>query len=354
MKKQETITSGMTITEAVDWYSQNRKIYKQLSQKVHNIIHELLDINNINIHAIFNRTKDIDSFRDKITDPKYTNPKEQITDLTGIRIICYVESDLDLICKVVEDNFEIDEPNSGDKSKLLGTDKVGYKSIHYVATLKSDRIALPEYKKFENHRFEIQIRTILQHAWAEIEHDRDYKFSGELPDSIKRRFKLIAGTLELADREFNSIALEIDKINLEVEKGTKEGNLNFEINTTTLKQFLATKFHNSIPKLLTPGFPDTNSEYKILEELQKFGLNKLKDLNEIIPSDFESSLEKFPTNHGRPYTYPGILRGILMIADWKKYFEKSYTRDWGAFATSALLENYSVPIEKIKQKYILI
>ncbi len=62
-----------------------------------------------------------------------------------------------------------------------------------VAEIKDDRIILPEYQKFKDKKFEIQIRTILQHAWAEIEHDRDYKFTGELPINIKRRFRILAG-----------------------------------------------------------------------------------------------------------------------------------------------------------------
>jgi len=189
-------SKSLVIKEATIWYSQNRSVYQHLCNKIHNIIAELLEINSINIHAIFSRAKEVDSFSEKIKDIKYDDPQSQITDLAGIRIICYVESDLTLICKILEDNFTIDPVNSLDKSKLLGIDKVGYKSVHYIAELKEDRIQLPEYKKFKEVKFEIQIRTILQHAWAEIEHDRNYKFSGELPDDIKRRFKLIEGTLE--------------------------------------------------------------------------------------------------------------------------------------------------------------
>lgn len=345
MKKQKVTI----LKEAVEWYSQNRKIYNELCHKVHNIIFDLLDFNNVNIHAIFSRTKEIESFQKKIDDPRYDNPKEQITDLAGIRIICYVESDLKVINKIIEENFKIDNENSLDKSKLLGTDKVGYKSIHYVAQLKNDRIVLPEYKKFKNRKFEIQIRTILQHAWAEIEHDRNYKFTGELPDNIKRRFKLIAGTLELADREFDSIANEIDIINSQVEKGTKEGKLDFEINTTTLKQFLITKFDNLIPKYIQPTFTDVDSEYEILQELNDFGLNTLNELNNIIPSDYEEAVIEFPDDDGSPSNFLGTIRNLMIINDWKKYFEKSYKRDWQGLSSADLLEHYNVPMDNLYQ-----
>ena len=136
--------------EAIQWYAQNRGLYKKLAQKIHTIILELLEENNITVHAVTNRAKEIDSFKNKIGNPKYDDPLNQITDFSGIRIIAYVEDDLTPICDIIKDVFEIDEDNSGDKSEELGTDRVGYKSIHYIAKIKSDRLNLPEYKKFKD------------------------------------------------------------------------------------------------------------------------------------------------------------------------------------------------------------
>lgn len=341
---------SQTITNAVEWYTSNRYLYKQLASKVSVILTELLEINGLNIHAIFNRAKDIESFKEKIKNPKYTKPAEQITDLAGVRIICYVESDIPKICKVIEDDFDIDPENSGDKSKLLGTDKVGYKSVHYIAQLNSLRLALPEYKNYKGKKFEIQIRTILQHAWAEIEHDRNYKFSGELPEEIQRRFKLVAGSLELADKEFDRIAAEIDKISQQVEIGTKEGKLDFDLNTTTVKQFLITKFEQFIPDKIKPTFPTLNSETKMLNELERYGLKSLNDLNAIIPNDLISILKRASKVPGN---FMGLLRIIMITSDWKRYFDKSYDDSWSIISLKEqdYLEHYKIPIEQIIKKY---
>lgn len=346
------IDDDKLIIEAVDWYTKKRGLYKQLSDKVHNIISELLDINSINIHAISSRAKEIDSFADKIKDSKYNDPTSQITDLAGIRVICYVDSDIKRICKVIEDNFDIDKPNSTDKSKLLGTDKVGYKSVHFVAKLSNQRLTLPEYQKFTDCKFEIQIRTILQHAWAEIEHDRNYKFSGELPDDVQRRFKLLAGTLELVDIEFDNIAKEIDKIKIEVTKGTKSGKLNFDINTTTLKQFLVTKFEEIIPSLIEPYFASPNDEIKILKEIKDYGLSNLDELNKIIPSDF---IEKYKTHSALKSNFMGLIRVIMICVDWKNYFENAYKNNWTInslkIKRTELLNSYNVPLNQIIETY---
>lgn len=179
---------NLKLSKAIDWYKQNRSIFCQLSDKAHTILVDLLKEAEIAVHDVSCRAKEVDSFAKKAEDERYTAPETQITDLSGGRIIAYVESDLEPIKKIIEENFDIDWPNSLDKSEKLGIDKVGYRSIHYICTLSKERLRLPEYKKFEGKKFEIQIRTLLQHVWAEVEHDRSYKFSGVLPNHLKRRF----------------------------------------------------------------------------------------------------------------------------------------------------------------------
>ena len=71
----------------------------------------------------------------------------------------------------LQDQFYIDEKNSVDKRKALGDREFGYLSLHRIAMVSPQRGKLIEYLRFKDEPFEIQIRSILQHAWAEIEHD---------------------------------------------------------------------------------------------------------------------------------------------------------------------------------------
>lgn len=139
--------------DAVNWYINNRDVYKRLAIKVESIINEIFDINGISFHMITSRAKEIESFKNKISNDKYDDPINQVHDFAGLRIITYVEDEIDKICTLIEQTFDIDAPNSFNKGQDLGIDKVGYKSIHYVAKLKSDRLKLPEYKQFENKFF---------------------------------------------------------------------------------------------------------------------------------------------------------------------------------------------------------
>lgn len=334
-------------------YIKERPIYKKLAVKVENIIEEVLDNDELSYHIILCRAKTIDSYVDKCSSDKYDDPVNQIFDMAGIRVITYVESEVEKVCEVIENTFKINKSESSDKSSELGVDKVGYKSIHDVCQLKSDRLNLPEYKPFKDKYFEIQVRTILQHAWAEITHDRNYKFSGVLPDDIQRRFMLISGQLEMADREFNLISLDIDKIKKEVEKGTKEGKLDIKLNSTTLNQYYKTK----LPVLYKKGTDiDTlteESKVSLIQEMSDFGISTLAELDKIIPSDFEKKIIEFEPDY--KYNVFGLFRMLLIITDFKKYFKNSWNKKWQLWSDEGKYKEvynyYKIDWADIKEKY---
>ncbi len=158
------------------------------------------------------RTKKVKSFAEKAVEPseananepKYPKPMENITDLAGIRIITFFPQTVDELDKVIRDEFEVLEKD--DKAKTLEQeDRIGYQSIHYLIQLKETRACLPEYSQFASLTAELQVRTIMQHAWAEIEHDIQYKAVDARTVNIRKRFTALAGLLEIVDREFQTI-----------------------------------------------------------------------------------------------------------------------------------------------------
>jgi len=327
-----------------DWYIENRLTYEKLSNRVEAIITDILDEKGIEHHIINSRTKTISSFSKKISNSKYRNHSD-LTDLAGIRVITYVEDSIPHICKIIEENFKIDKENSLDKGKNLGLDKVGYKSVHFVAELPDSRVKLTEYKKFNKLKFEIQIRTILQHSWAEIEHDRNYKFDGRLPSSIQRRFKLLAGLLELADNEFNSISNEIDSYSNEVKSKTELGDLEIPINSTSIKEYFNHKFSNIPQDQINKDILGEDT----IEEIINYGIVRLKDLYNITAGNLEANYIEIDQN----LTHTGIVRDILLMNDSKRYFDYSYNEDW-AFNTTEdefkIFKKYGISTETIHKR----
>lgn len=183
-------------------YSNNLTTYEQFTNLMETYICNLLNREQISFHSITSRTKSIESLSKKIELKNKYQKLDEITDLSGIRVITYYTDTVDQISKLIENEFIIDRDNSIDKRKSLDPKRFGYRSLHYVVQIDPKYVKAQEYLKYHNLKLEIQISSILQYTWAEIEHDLGYKSQEEIPYDIKRSFSRLAGLLELADEEF--------------------------------------------------------------------------------------------------------------------------------------------------------
>ncbi|MFG2835568.1 GTP pyrophosphokinase family protein [Streptomyces zaomyceticus] len=204
MAKFSTWGSGMK--DKANDYEDFAEPLRNYAPALESLMRGLLLSRGIQIHYVRSRVKAKASTIRKLEDPakNYTGISD-LTDMLGVRIVTYFPDDVDRVAEVIRQEFEIDDENSIDKRSLLDPDRFGYLSLHFIAQLKSPRIELAEYTRFKEFVFEVQVRSILQHAWAEIEHDLGYKSSSALPPEIKRRFSRVAGMLEVADSEFQAI-----------------------------------------------------------------------------------------------------------------------------------------------------
>lgn len=169
-------------------------------------IHRLLQEAGLKIHHVTGRVKKPSSLADKLQrKPGRYQQLGNVTDLVGLRVITYFESDVNVVSRLIEDAYKVDWNNSVDKSKVHDPDRFGYMGVHYVVCPAED---IPEFAglPLDGLHFEIQIRSILQHAWAEIEHDLGYKNPEAVPREVQRRFYRLAGLLEMADEEFMVVA----------------------------------------------------------------------------------------------------------------------------------------------------
>jgi ppGpp synthetase/RelA/SpoT-type nucleotidyltranferase len=178
----------MNVDEVIKKYvSEQRGTYRLLSKKTKEFLSTILSSNGIVPHSITSREKAPEDLREKITragevpDALFNG----ITDLAGVRIIAYFPSDVDRIVPLIEKEFNIDSKHSMDKRLSSDPAIFGYASVHFVVEFRPERLKLPEYALFDKMKCEIQVRTILQHAWAEIEHDIVYKSPGEIPFRVR-------------------------------------------------------------------------------------------------------------------------------------------------------------------------
>jgi putative GTP pyrophosphokinase len=274
---------------AVAEYLKIFSFYQELTTSAKRIADEALKRRSIHVHSIESRAKDPTNFGRKASKPSkqdpskpmYPEPLQQITDLAAIRIITFFPRTIELIDMMVKEEFSVIE--QFDKGEaLLEEERFGYKSVHYLVTLNKVREGLPEYQQFKKSKVEIQVRTILQHAWAEIEHDIQYKSSASIPRDIRRRFMSLAGLLEIADREFQAIQDADRALTERAEDQINEGILDkVEITPVALKTYL--------DRRLGPDGRMSEFSYDwTVRLLRKLGFTSLQQVDECIrPYDHE-------------------------------------------------------------------
>ena len=138
--------------------------------------------------------------------PLYPDPLVGITDQIGLRVITYIHDDVAAVADVLSEELAVlDDRDMGEETAREG--RFGYASRHLLISVDASRTVPGVYESLRRRSASVQVRTVLQHAWAEFEHDIRYK--GSVPEEhapdLDRRFTLAAGLLELADREFTAI-----------------------------------------------------------------------------------------------------------------------------------------------------
>ncbi len=181
-------------------YRKSKDDFIRLGDIVHEMLREIASDAGILVMGIEHRVKGEKSLEGKLyKNGDWYQKFDDLTDILGARVICYFGDDVDKFGKLVESAFTIDWENSSDKRALLKADTFGYLSLHYICSLPEDK-GYPE--ELCGKRFEIQIRTMLQHAWSAINHDLGYKSKFGVPREVTREFARLAGLMEIADDEF--------------------------------------------------------------------------------------------------------------------------------------------------------
>ena len=212
--------------ELLKQYKSLLPVYTRMADAIPERLKEFLAEAGIIVAAVEHRVKTEDSLTGKLRlkGAKYKDIFD-ITDLVGIRVIAFYIDDVDKVASIVERLFEIDWENSIDKRKALEIDSFGYLSLHYICRIPESSYSDPEHPELNKIRFEVQMRSILQHAWANMNHDTGYKSGVEIPSIYMRNMSRLAGMLELVDDEFSRIRRELTDYRRNVQNLVASGNL---------------------------------------------------------------------------------------------------------------------------------
>jgi len=264
----------------------NQPTFEAIKKYTLDKIDNLLTENKILVTALEGRIKTEHSLAGKLElkGQKYASLMD-ITDIVGCRVITFYADEVDKIAALIEQNFEIDWENSVDKRKLHDPDQFGYMSLHYICRIPKEKYSDPSLYGLNDYRFEIQMRTALQHVWATAYHDTGYKSDVEVPKEYIRSLSRLAGVLEIADKEFSSIIRELADYRRKVIELVKGGNFSdLYLDMDTFKNYLELrpfKPLNDRIAAINRAEVQEQSHLPYLAILKEFGFKTLKDVEDL-------------------------------------------------------------------------
>ncbi|NVM97057.1 GTP pyrophosphokinase family protein [Arthrobacter sp. SDTb3-6] len=142
--------------------------------------------------------------RDDLGNPRYPGGPENLDDLVGVRVILFVETDIKAVAIALTNQFICHDDE--DKTAVIRKNGgIGYAGRHLTLEVPVDNPPVG-CEAYRGQRFEVQLRTVLQHAWAEFEHDIRFKGTHVDNAEISRAFTMASTLIELADQQFVNIA----------------------------------------------------------------------------------------------------------------------------------------------------
>lgn len=269
-------------------FQENHASFVKIEEIVRDKLEELITNSGLYVVAFESRLKQEQSLAGKLElkGGKY-KALSDITDLVGARIITFYSSEVDKFASLIEKNFDVDWDNSVDKRKSLATDQFGYMSLHYVCRIPKSMFDDPKMPEVNEYRFEIQLRTALQHVWATVYHDTGYKSDIEVPKEYIRKLSRLAGLLEIADEEFGTIIRDINEYRRRVRHLISQGALDeILIDGDSFRSFLESKpydaLNDRIAAINQAEIQPTGAITPFLELFKRLDLRTLGDLKRMI------------------------------------------------------------------------
>jgi len=178
--------------------------YEMFGNHIESLIHKELEKASIRFQQSSKRVKTIDSVIGKIERKNYDDPLSQIEDFVGVRIVLLTIEDAQATNDIIRNNLidlTCSDARDPDQEVKNNPHNFDYQSWHFIVRNKKD-IKIGDIIIPVNTPCEVQIRTIAQHAYAELVHDSIYKAKGPVPVKAKRFAASCSALLETVDHLF--------------------------------------------------------------------------------------------------------------------------------------------------------
>lgn len=278
----------------VDDFDERYPLFEEIKDVATEAVNRALKENHVEVTAVESRIKQRDSLIGKLVRKGYKyGSLDDITDIVGLRIITLYSDDVDRVASYMGKMFDVNWNESIDKRKMHEMDSFGYNSLHYICRIPESLYCDSCHPELNNIRFEIQMRSTLQHVWAAMEHDIGYKSKIATPPEYMRMLGRLAGMLELADEEFSRIRISVAAHRRKMEALIHAGELSeVQLDGDTFNTYIAQKpFDKLMQRIagINQGEIQEMSFTPFFPLVKEAGMNTLQDMEDFIRENEEDA-----------------------------------------------------------------
>ena len=316
-------------------FDKTHESYERLAQVVEEALRKHLDQDQVKVHTVTSRAKEWTSFErkasDKMKSDDWTHPLEDCVDRAGVRVVCLYREDMARIEETIRRKLQVVSVDKKDKEP----DRFGYRGWHFVVCIPEDW-AGPEYEGLHDLKCEIQVRTILMHAWDSVSHHIDYKTDAAIPEELRKDFYALSGVLHVADTHFEMLRREQQQRAADMLKHAKTGELPLSapLDHDTLAACLQARFPDR-----DPGSVESRTQFlKLLHETDYETLDDVETAINGAEGAFEEYEESYPPMDAVRYSQVGTASAALSLANPE--FREAKMRDWDFLDRETREERY--------------
>ncbi|MBF0435770.1 MAG: RelA/SpoT domain-containing protein [Magnetococcales bacterium] len=208
---------GKLQREIISEYDREIGVYKDFVEVNLKLFDAFIKENKISVYSIDSHILDRETLIKKMSGPfRSISTINEVNDLVSIRVLTFFEDDADNISEIIGSEFNV-VTDFFMKPETRDPKRFGYYPRQYITRMLDSRLEWIEYRRFKNLKLKIEVKSLLQHAWFEIQY---LLFGEEGKTSHPELFRAcsrVIGALEIADRELKRVKL----INNNINKSTK-------------------------------------------------------------------------------------------------------------------------------------
>lgn len=188
-------------------YMRKYSLYREFATRACNLLESLVEQDGIQLYSVSGEAKPTESFLQSFELKADAAPASltDIADLCSVKVLVHFPEDVEKVEKVIYQEFLVDMARSITSSSLDDPDRFGYPAVYYTLSLNQTRASMREWSKYKDLPFSLEVRTVIQEAWAANTPKVMMPTDVSTKKRMKRKLFRVGALLEEADEGYYTL-----------------------------------------------------------------------------------------------------------------------------------------------------